>query len=183
MKLLASLLGVISSAVAVTIRLGAGTPLDQVSAPTMIDYELLVRPMLAANCLECHSQDKRKGGLSLATYADALDGGRSGAAIRPGNAGSSLLMQRIRGEVRPQMPMGQSPLGGGEVALIGRWIDQGARATPTSPPAPPPWEAPLTLTRPDVPRQVWAQWAEPVDRFVAAYLSQKGTAEPALVSD
>jgi hypothetical protein len=182
-KLAASFLGVIAWAVTVTIRLGAGGSLVQTPGPQPIDYERQVRPTLAARCLECHSQDKRKGGLSLTNYADALDGGRSGAAIRPGNAGKSLLLRRISGEIAPQMPLGQSPLGDGEIALIRQWIDQGARPTPTSPPAPPPWEAPLALTRPDVPERVWALWRDPVDRFVAAYLSRQGMAEPALISD
>ena len=43
-----------------------------------IDYQRQVQPIIEKHCLECHSQDKRKGGLSLATYADALDGGRNG---------------------------------------------------------------------------------------------------------
>jgi hypothetical protein len=178
-------------AIAVTIRLGAGTPPGQAapSNPARIDYQGQIQPLLAARCLECHNQDKRKGGLSLATYGDALEGGRSGAAVRPGNAPSSLLLQRIRGEIKPRMPMGRSPLDPTEIARIGLWIDQGARATPSSPAAPPPWEAPLTLSRPEIPRQVWNAWTAPVDRFVAAYLAQRGTptaslpADPPLVSD
>ena len=54
------------------------------SAAPLIDFQTQIRPLLSDHCLECHSQDKRKGGLSLATYADALEGGRNGAVIRPG---------------------------------------------------------------------------------------------------
>jgi hypothetical protein len=182
-KLLVTLLGAGAWSVAVTIRLGAGNSPGQASDSTRIDYDLQIRPILAARCLECHNQDKRKGGLSLTTYADVLEGGRSGAALRPGSAGGSLVVQRIRGEIKPQMPMGRSPLGDSEIAMIGLWIDQGARAKPAAPPAPPPWEAPLALTRPDVPQRVWAAWTEPIDRFVAAYLAQRGVVEPAPVSD
>src|SRR6185295_10048309 len=59
-----------------------------------VDYATEIRPILARDCLECHSQDRRKGGLSLATYADALDGGRNGAIIRPGNGAGSAMVHR-----------------------------------------------------------------------------------------
>jgi hypothetical protein len=169
---------------AVLMRLQAVSAVPgQIAAPALVAYETQIHPILAANCLECHSQDKRKGGLSLATYDDALDGGRSGAAIRPGNAGGSLLIHRITGETEPQMPKDETPLGPGEVALIRLWIDQGARATPVSAPAPPPWEAPLALDRPAVPEVVWTRWEAPIDRFVARYLTDRRVAEPKLVSD
>ena len=102
-----------------------------------------MRPIIESHCLECHSAEKRKGGLSLATYADALDGGRNGAVIRPGNSTGSLIVQRLLGRLDPQMPKDEDPLPAATIALIRRWIDQGARETPTSPPAPPPWDAPL----------------------------------------
>src|SRR6266542_335901 len=148
-----------------------------------VDFERQVQPIIADRCLECHSQDKRKGGLSLATYADALDGGRNGPAIRPGNGARSLLIHRITGAVEPQMPKDKDPLTPAEVALVRRWIDQGARATSSSAPAPQPWEAPLPLTRPATPAILWTRWAAPLDRFVAKYLVAQKTAEPAPVSD
>jgi len=149
----------------------------------MIDFERQVQPIIADHCLECHSQDKRKGGLSLATYADALDGGRNGPAIRPGNGARSLLIHRITGAVEPQMPKDKDPLTPAQLALVRRWIDQGARATSSSPPAPQPWEAPLALTRPATPAILWSQWAAPLDRFVAQYLAARKIAEPAPVPD
>src|SRR5580765_6011204 len=123
----------------------------------MIDFERQVQPIIADHCLECHSQDKRKGGLSLATYADALDGGRNGPAIRPGNGARSLLIHRITGAVEPQMPKDKDPLTPAQLAVVRRWIDQGARATSSSPPAPQPWEAPLGLTRPATAPILWTQ--------------------------
>jgi hypothetical protein len=153
------------------------------SRRALVDYRLQVQPILAERCLECHGADKRKGGLSLATYADALEGGRNGAAIRPGNAAGSLLLHRLKGDVEPQMPKDEAPLADSEMALITSWIDQGARETPGSRPAPQPWEAPLGLTRPPVPRSVWAGWQQPIDRFVASYLSGRRATPPASVTD
>jgi hypothetical protein len=149
-----------------------------------VDFQRQVQPILAESCLECHSQDKRKGGLSLATYGDVLEGGKDGPVVRPGNSANSLLVHRVTGEIEPQMPKDELPLGAAEIALIRSWIDQGARATPTSPAAPAPWEAPLALDRPAVPAVVWKHWSRPVDRIVASYLARHNkTARPATVSD
>jgi hypothetical protein len=148
-----------------------------------VDFERQIQPIIADHCLECHSQDKRKGGLSLATYADALDGGRNGPAIRPGNSTRSLLVHRVTGAVEPQMPKDEDPLTPGQVALLRRWIDQGARATATAPPAPQPWEAPLALTRPVVPPAQWTGWTSPLDRLVARYLARHKTPQPTPVPD
>ena len=153
------------------------------SQPARVDYQRQVQPILEKHCLECHSQDKRKGGLSLATYGDALDGGRNGPAIRPGNSGGSLLVHRVTGRVEPQMPKDEDPLSEAEQAALRLWIDQGARATATSAPAPPPWEAPLALVRPAVPAAVWREWDAPLDRFVASYLAARKTAPPKEVDD
>ncbi|MGH9373457.1 MAG: DUF1549 domain-containing protein, partial [Vicinamibacterales bacterium] len=171
--------------VAVLIRVqAADTPQAPAgSGSPLIDFTQQVQPILEANCLECHSQDKRKGGLSLATYTDVLDGGRNGPAVRPGNGTGSLMFHRVSAQVEPQMPLDELPLSDAEIALLRTWIDQGARPNPTAPPAPPPWEAELGLERPAVPEGAWAAWSQPVDRFVAADLAKRGTPEPALVSD
>src|SRR5437868_6617552 len=80
------------------------------TAANFIDSDRQVHPILAAKCVVCHSQEKRSGGLSLANWRDTLDGGRSGATVRPGNSASSLLLKRITGENEPRMPLGGDPL-------------------------------------------------------------------------
>lgn len=148
-----------------------------------VDYDRQIHPILAARCWSCHSQEKRSGGLSLGAYADVLEGGRSGAAIKPGSAAVSLLMQRVTGERQPRMPLGGPELSVGEIAVLRSWIDEGARATPTSAPAKPKWEAPLTLSKPEPPAAVWKNWQAPVDRFVAAYLNKQSVAEAQVAGD
>jgi hypothetical protein len=150
-----------------------------------IDYERQIKPLFEARCLECHSETKRKGGLSLGSYADVLDGGKDGAIVRPGRSGASTLVQRLTGESDgDQMPKDEDPLAEAEIALVRRWIDEGARATPTSARAPDPWEAPLALSAPPLPAAVWPGWDRPADRLVAAYLRGQGVAQPpTVVSD
>ena len=160
-----------------------------VSPKPTVDFERQVWPLIKANCLGCHNAEKRKGGLSLANYADVLEGGRSGTAIRPGRGHDSLLMRRLSGVVEPQMPMDETPLEARELGIIRAWIDEGARRTLTAPPAPPPWEAPLALERPPVPAATWPAWSSPIDRFTAAYMTSRppaagaSRAVPATVSD
>ena len=148
-----------------------------------IDFARQVQPIIAKHCLECHNQDRRQGGLSLASYADALEGGRNGFVIRPGAAARSLIIHRVTGAVEPQMPKDETPLSAAEIAVIQRWIDEGARETATSAPAPPPWEPPLELARPVTPRVIWPRWSAPLDRYVAAHLASTRTTPPVPVSD
>ena len=53
--------------------------------PAKTDFARDVHPILARRCFACHGGDKRSGGLSLSTYEDVLQGGRSGGAIAPGD--------------------------------------------------------------------------------------------------
>lgn len=70
-------------------------------------------------CSTCHSTT-RVGGLSLATYQDALKGGNSGPGISPGNAEESLIVQVQQKGGHP----GQ--LTGAEILQIIEWIEAGA---------------------------------------------------------
>ena len=168
-------------------RAEAPLPVRPVVARTpgapLVDYTRQVKTIIDENCLECHSQDKRKGGLSLATYEDVLEGGRSGAVVRPGSAERSLILDRITGAIEPQMPKDEMALDAADVAVIRQWIDQGARPSPSAPAAPQPWEAPLALARPVTPALVWSTWETPLDRFTASYLAARKRPQPALVSD
>ncbi len=126
-----------------------------------VDFDRQVHAILAERCIVCHSAEKRSGGLSLATWRDTLDGGRSGATVRPGNSAGSILIARVTGETSPRMPLGGAPLNDSQIAILKTWIDEGARATPTSAPAKAKWEAPLTLAKPAVANAS-------IDKFVPA---------------
>ncbi len=153
------------------------------TAPALVDYDSQVRPIFAAKCFSCHSQEKRSGGLSLFTYEDVLNGGRNGGTVRPAKSADSLIMMRVTGETQPRMPLVGTPLTDAEIEIVRTWIDQGARRTPTSAPAKGKWEAPLTLEKPAIPPVIWPAWSSPLDRFTASYLKANGIPQPQLVSD
>ncbi len=91
-----------------------------------------VRPILAANCIECHSQPAGKGyvkvGLSMATYADLMRGTIYGPVIVPGDSRHSILNMLVEGRADPStlMPHGRQPLSSEEVEVLRLWVEHGA---------------------------------------------------------
>ena len=100
--------------------------------PVAVDYSREVRPILAKNCFACHGQDEahREGGLRL----DRLDGAvrelKSGArAVVPGDPDESELIARVTEEDQSlRMPPRKTAdrLTAAEVAVLRRWVEQGA---------------------------------------------------------
>src|SRR5258708_3722221 len=68
-------------------------------------FEASVRPVLAANCYDCHT-DERMGGLRLDSREALLKGGKSGPAIVPGDPDKSLLIEAVRQTKALKMPKG-----------------------------------------------------------------------------
>lgn len=93
-----------------------------------VDFFRDIKPILEANCASCHSGAKVKGGLRLDTRAAALHGGRGdGPAIVPGDAQASPLVQRITStDDEEAMPAKGDRLKPAEIALLERWIAEGA---------------------------------------------------------
>jgi hypothetical protein len=79
-----------------------------------------------------------KGGLSLATKASTLKGGRDGVVIVPGDPANSLLVKLIRheGPASDPMPMPQkaAKLSDADIATVEQWVKAGA-VMPDDPPS------------------------------------------------
>jgi mono/diheme cytochrome c family protein len=87
-------------------------------------FEKHVRPILKANCFDCHGEgEKLKGGLDLRLRRLIVEGGESGPAIKPGQPSESLLFQKIRDG---EMPKREKKLSQLEIGLIEQWIRTGA---------------------------------------------------------
>ncbi len=91
-------------------------------------FEKKIRPVLVERCYKCHSSGgaKPKGGLRLDRRSGVFDGGDSGAALVPGNADDSLLIQAISwsGAVTEMPPDGKLP--DRVIADFREWITRGA---------------------------------------------------------
>ncbi|MGB7160030.1 MAG: PSD1 and planctomycete cytochrome C domain-containing protein [Tepidisphaeraceae bacterium] len=97
------------------------------AADAPVDFAKDVQPILAKHCVSCHGEKKSKGHLRLDVKNLAMEGGTSGKSIVAGQGAKSLLIQRLRGEGdEDQMPLDKDPLPDEQIAVIAKWIDQGA---------------------------------------------------------
>ncbi len=94
-----------------------------------ISFAVDVAPILLDNCAECHIAGRQSRNLNMASLASLLQGGDSGAALTPGNSGTSEIVLRLKGEGRDVMPP-NGKLDDDQIAKISKWIDEGARFEP-----------------------------------------------------
>lgn len=103
-----------------------------------VDYNLHIRPILSDRCFKCHGPDanQRKANLRLDTEQGAmaaLKDDPSAHAIIPGHPETSVVYTRIISQDTAEiMPPAKSnlKLNETEIALIGKWIAQGAKYKP-----------------------------------------------------
>ncbi|MDR3405480.1 MAG: DUF1553 domain-containing protein [Chthoniobacter sp.] len=161
-------------------------------------FENKIRPVLAAECNECHSAAKHKGGLRLDYRGGWEKGGDTGDTIVPGNAAKSLLIKSIRHEDPDlKMPAKSPKLDDKIIADFEKWVNMGAPDPRDQPPAEhsgkPAWPDLLAARRtwwslqpvqkPTVPEVKNIAWsANPVDRFLLAKMEEHGLA-PATDAD
>src|SRR5262245_22272069 len=109
MRHLSIALAIVALAVSIGVRqIGASGQAEQKPAMTTAAsaefFEARVRPLLAANCFECHT-DQAEGNLRLDSREAMLTGGDSGPAMVPGDPDKSLFIKAIkRLPGAPKMP-------------------------------------------------------------------------------
>ncbi len=97
-----------------------------VSRPAAVSFTKEVLPILRTACLGCHGGAQPAGGLSLASYADLMKGGKSGPPVVAGKSGASRMVKLLLGTQQPKMPPG-GPLKPTDIDRIRQWIDAGAK--------------------------------------------------------
>ncbi|MFN0051903.1 MAG: c-type cytochrome domain-containing protein [Planctomycetales bacterium] len=105
-----------------TIAFGADEPAKE--AP--VSFYRQVRPILQRSCTGCHQPAKAGGKLVLTSFAAARTGGEQGVGFEPGKPEESLLIEVVSGE-KPSMPKNAPPLAKEQVALLTRWVKEGAQ--------------------------------------------------------
>ena len=148
---------------------------SQAALPATTEFNRDIRPILSDKCFQCHGPGTQLAALRLDLEEGAkqeLRGGRF--AIVPGDPDKSLIIQRVTA-TNPaiRMPRSQGgkaagqPLAEHEVALLRRWIEQGAT-----------WQkhwAFIPPTRPAVPAVTDPKWVRnPIDAFVRERLDREG---------
>ncbi|MBY0503115.1 MAG: DUF1553 domain-containing protein [Bryobacteraceae bacterium] len=118
------------------IEAGALTEGEQVVTRLVSEREILA-PILGAKCFVCHGRREQRGGLDLRTRASMLKGGKSGAAIIPGQPEQSLLVKRIAAQQMPPPALQEQycvrTVDSAELEKLKQWIAQGARADDEQP--------------------------------------------------
>lgn len=143
-----------------------------------VDFEKEILPLFEANCLDCHGPDKQKSAFRVDQRAVMLKGGDSGlAALVPGEPEKSFLVEVIDGSDPDMlMPPKGDPLTSEQVALVKKWIAEGAV-----------WPGQMDavmeegtdlwsfqpVVRPEVP-EVGAGEVSPIDAFLGARLTEAG---------
>ncbi len=84
------------------------------------------------NCAGCHGDTGFAKGYLLLDRSAMVKAGK----VTPGNAAESILYKRINGAVEPIMPDGGPKLPESDIAVIRRWIDEGAPDWKLSPSEP-----------------------------------------------
>jgi mono/diheme cytochrome c family protein len=168
--------------------LGAIQPAFADSALSKADsefFESKIRPLLADNCLKCHSSEapKLKGGLSLEFKESILTGGDTGPAIVPGTPEKSLLIKAVRyTDPDLQMPPKNKKLSDAQIADLVEWVKRGAPdprsvkavAGGAKKDAKNHWSF-QPVKKPAVPVVQNQNWcATPVDNFIVAKLAANG---------
>jgi hypothetical protein len=140
--------------------------------PAQVEFNRDIRPILSDTCFTCHGPDKakRKADLRLDLEASAKARIEDHFAIVPGKPAESELIRRITTrDDEDRMPPAKAgrQLTARQVALLQRWIEQGA-----------PWQAhwsfipPQRTPLPAVHTGAWPR--NPIDHFILARLEREG---------
>jgi len=106
---------------------GAAAPAAEALKPEDVEFfEKHIRPVFAAQCVECHSDSiQAKGGLRLDVALGLQIGGQRGETLVPGKPEESLLIRALRQEGPVKMPPGEK-LSNEQIGHFEEWIRRGA---------------------------------------------------------
>jgi cytochrome c553 len=137
--------------------------------PAQVEFNRDIRPILSDKCVKCHGPATQKGGLRFddekSAKAELTSGGHAIVAGDPLNSDMIALVSLDDPEIR--MPQDADPLTPQEIALLSKWVSQGAK-----------WqghwsfEKPRRAALPAVTQKGWVR--NPIDSFVLARLEHEG---------
>ncbi len=88
-----------------------------------------VAPILVRRCVGCHGPKLASAHFRLDTFARLMAESDAGKSIEPGKPDESLFLDLIvQADPKGRMPKDDDPLPKGEIEVLRRWIEQGARS-------------------------------------------------------
>lgn len=142
---------------------------EATAEPEPLNFSRDIRPILSAKCFACHGPDSqdRDADYRMDTKEGAFADLGGYFAIVPGKPEQSAIIDRITTDDEEELmppPKHKNPLSDEEIALLKRWIAEGAPYTGH-------W-AFEPVKRPEPPQA--GESDNPIDRFIAARLQKKG---------
>ena len=97
--------------------------------PAPVGFLKDVAPILVQNCIACHNPRKSESKYIMTTFAQLAKGGVKGKDITlaPGDPENSYFVELCRPDGEPRMPYKQDPLPKEKLAVIERWVKEGAK--------------------------------------------------------
>ncbi|MBL9084098.1 MAG: PD40 domain-containing protein [Planctomycetales bacterium] len=94
-----------------------------------VSFKADIAPLLVKNCLACHGASDAKGDYQLHTFTAFSKPGSSGLApVTAGKPGDSEVLRLLTSEdSEERMPKDGDPLTKDQIALVTRWINEGAK--------------------------------------------------------
>jgi hypothetical protein len=153
------------------------------SARAEVDFVHDVLPILRIHCTECHTGNQKKGGLSISTRGQLLEGSEFGEVVAPGNAQNSLMIKLLRSQDEDEwMPPKGPRLSQKEIMILERWIDEGLAWPNGVQIGALSWEPSLSLREVSLP-PVYQGREHSIDRILDADLMKRNARLPELVDD
>ena len=102
-----------------------------------VSFRQDIAPILQNNCLACHGPKKAEGGYRVDSFQRVMAAGDSGEVGFSSEADASESFRRIvTDDPDERMPWDSEPLRADEIALVKRWIEEGAKYDADDPAAP-----------------------------------------------
>ena len=149
-----------------------------------VDYTTQIKPLFKQRCFACHGVLKSEGGLRLDSGEHIKKGGDGGTVFVAGKSADSSLIARLTStDDSLRMPQEGERLKPDQIALIRRWIDEGARFPANDQPEADPADhwALRPVRRPKGPAGA-SGTGNPIDGFLNSHLAAAGIA-PAAAAD
>ena len=141
-----------------------------------VDFSHEVVPLIQKHCIECHTGDKAKGGLSMDTKALLLEAD----VIELGKPDKSLMIEVVMSddpdEKMPPPEKKKVALNDKEIDVLKRWITAGVPWTDGFTFAKDRYEPPLKPRKVELPKG--AAGANPIDLIIAEHFKKQGQKFP-----
>jgi hypothetical protein len=147
------------------------------------DFVHEVVPIFKKHCAECHTDMKKKGGLSMNTEESFREGSENGPIVDAAQPEKSLILELISTDDEDlRMPPKGKGLDDKQVEIIKAWVMAGAKWEPGFAFKNAAYEPPLHPRNPTLPA-AHDQRTHPIDRIIDDYLAKKNLPRPAPLDD